>query len=590
MRPVILSAAKDLKDPKDLMTLAMRSLRLRSGQAFAALRRTVLVALAIVTCVAALPLQAQQNKSPDAALARLLKEAHATLPGACSQASADRLIKILCAKSIRIGIRDYYPLFSTRSGETRQGYEFDVALAIGRMLSVEVEFVRVNAANRIALLAEDRVDLVIATMGHNTQRDGHVRFIRPHYYQSETAVIGPRALPVANMADLRGRTVCVTIGNGSNAELVSQGARLMLFDEAGVLPDRLKDETCTLAAQDDSFFANYFTDPDFAARYSQKFGFAQVPWGMAVARQGSEELARALDLISQIFHRDGLFIDIARLHRIGMNFLEQQKAVWQSPACNTDTGPTNPACVLPALNAELKPTPFARQVSAFEAWLEAWSDIDLSLPMLKTAPAWSMFKDGVLNSLILIVGALAATLGFALLFGAAMGSRSGLLHWPTRALTVTLQSSPIVLTLVIAASIARALFPFSDAVALGASIVALGLSNGANAGQAISEAVVTLRAERGAGAGLFVGALGRAATQIVAFLVNAAKGTPVASFIGAPELLSALTDITSFSSGRTTTYTLLLVFYTVVVMIVVWLCGKLRLWLEGRQVPGKVRA
>jgi polar amino acid transport system substrate-binding protein len=584
MRPVILSAAKEL------MTLAMRSLRLRSGRAFAALRRTVLVALAVVTCVAALPLQAQQNKSPNAALARLLKQAHATLPGACSQASADRLIKILCAKSIRIGIRDYYPLFSTRSGETRQGYEFDVALAIGRMLGVEVEFVRVNAANRIALLAEDRVDLVIATMGHNTQRDGQVRFIRPHYYQSETAVIGPRALPVANMTDLRSRTVCVTIGNGSNAELVSQGARLMLFDEAGVLPDRLKDETCTLAAQDDSFFANYFTDPDFAAHYSQKFGFAQVPWGMAVARQGSEELARALDLISQIFHRDGLFIDIARLHSIGTIFLEQQKAVWQSPACNTDTGPTNPACVLPALNAELKPTPFARQVSAFEAWLEAWSDIDLSLPMLKTAPAWSMFKDGVLNSLILIVGALAATLGFALLFGAAMGSRSGLLHWPTRALTVTLQSSPIVLTLVIAASIARALFPFSDAVALGASIVALGLSNGANAGQAISEAVVTLRAERGAGAGLFVGALGRAATQIVAFLVNAAKGTPVASFIGAPELLSALTDITSFSSGRATTYTLLLVFYTVVVMIVVWLCGKLRLWLEGRQMPGKVPA
>ena len=38
----------------------------------------------------------------------------------------------------------------------------------------------------------------------------------------------------------------------------------MLFDEAGVLPERLKDETCTLAAQDDSFFAQSFTDPAFA--------------------------------------------------------------------------------------------------------------------------------------------------------------------------------------------------------------------------------------------------------------------------------------------------------------------------------------
>ena len=544
--------------------------------------------LTVVAAIVALsPVHAQQDKSPDAALARLLQGARATLPGACAQPTADRLIRILCAGRIRVGIRDYYPLFATRNGEKREGYEVDVALAIGRKLGVEVEFIRVNAATRIPLLAEDRIDLAIATMGHNTQRDGQVRFIRPHYYQSETTLVGPRALGVSGWKDIPGRTVCVTVGNGSNAELVAQGARLMLFDEAGVLPERLKDETCTLAAQDDSFFAESFTDPAFARRYAQKFGFAQVPWGMAVARDGSEQLARALDLISQIFHRDGVFLELGRAHKIGTAFLATQQAVWQRAECNTETGSTNPACVLPPLNAELKPTPFAKRVGAFEDWFESWSGLDLQLPMLKTAPAWSMFKEGVANSLILIAGALLATLGLALLFGAAQGSRSALLRWPVRALTVTLQSSPIVLTLVIAAALARALFPFSDAVALGASIAALGLTNGGNAGQAISEAMLTLRAERAVPAGgmeLFTRALGRSATQIVAFLVNAAKGTPIASFIGAPELLSALTDITSFSSGRATTYTLLLIFYTAVVMIVVWLCGRLRALLERRQV------
>lgn len=549
----------------------------------------VLMVLGLVLPIA----QAQVAGSPDAALQRLLETARSGMPGSCTQADADRLIRILCAKRIRIGVRDYYPLFSTRTGETRQGYEYDVALAIGRMLGVEVEFVRVNAATRIPLLAEDRIDLTIATMGHNTLRDGQVRFIRPHYYQSETTVVGPRALPVAKMTDLPGRTICVTIGNLSNAELVSQGARLMLFDEAGVLPERLKDATCTLAAQDDSFFANYFTAADFAGAFVQKFGFAQVPWGMAVARQGTEQLARALDLISQIFHRDGQFIEIARKHHIGLGFLERQQGVWQRSECNVDGGAANLACVLPALDTALKPTPFAADVTTFEKWLDQHADIDVSLPMLKTAPAWSMFKDGVVNSLILIAGALAATLGLALLFGAAMGSRSALLRWPVRLVTIILQSSPIVLTLVIAAAFAHAMFPYSDAVALGASIAALGLANGCNAGQALSEAIWSLRGEQGSGAGggtprgtdLFGRALGRSATQIVAFLVNAAKGTPIASFIGAPELLSALTDITSFSSGRATTYTLLLVFYTVVVMIVVWLCGKLRLYLESRQVP-----
>jgi ABC-type amino acid transport system permease subunit len=358
----------------------------------------------------------------------------------------------------------------------------------------------------------------------------------------------------------------------------------MLFDDAASLPDRLRDQTCSLAGQDDSFFASYFTEPNFANDFTPKFGFAQVPWGMAVAREGSEKLGLALDLISQIFHRDGVFLDLARTNRIGTAFLQQQRAVWQRPECNLDTGSTNSQCVLPALNADLQQTRFAPQVAAFENRFESLTGIDLVLPMLKTAPAWSLFFDGVVNSLVLVAGALAATLAFALLFGAAMGSHSRLLRWPAHAVTVTLQSSPIVLTLVIVAAVVHALFSYSSTVALVAAIIALGLANGSNAGQAISEAMATLRLEQAATPigrkTLFPRALSRSATQIAAFLINAAKGTPIASFIGAPELLSSLTDITSFSSGRVTTYTLLLIFYMAVVMTVVWLCGKLRLALE----------
>jgi len=540
-----------------------------------------LAAVILLAVLAGAPLRAE---TPDAALASLLAEARMKVPAECQQPGIDRLVQVLCAKRIRVGVRDYYPLFAERKDDKRMGYEVDVAEAIGRMLGVQVEFVRVNAATRVPMLAEDRADLVIATMGHNTQRDRQVRFIRPHYYRSETTVVGPRELPVASMLDLPGRTVCVTVGNGSNADLVSQGGRLMLFDEAGVLPDRLRDRTCTLAAQDDSFFAKYFTDPDFRARYTQKFGFAQVPWGMAVARQGTTELARALDLISQVFHRDGLFIDIGRLHSIGLGFLTEQQQVWRRPACNTAEGSRDPACVLPPLKAALQPTAFAPDVSAVEDWVEKRTGVDLQLPMLKTVPAWSLFQDGVAYTLVLIAGALAATLVFALLLGAAMGARALVLRWPARLATMTLQSSPIVLTLVIAAAIAHGLFVVSTPVLLGAAIVALGLTNGANAGQAIGEAMWSLRAEGASGAGLFGRAVGRSATQIVAFLVNAAKGTPIASFIGAPELLSTLTDITSFSSGRATTYTILLVFYTVVVMVVVWLCGRLQRWLERRTV------
>ena len=541
--------------------------------------RAISGVLAVLLALA-LPAAAQDAGSPDDALARLLAEARTQ----CATPTVDRLVRIVCSGKVRVGARDFYPLFSLRSGNKREGYEVDVADAIADKLGVDEELVRVNAATRIAMLAEDRVDFVIATMGHNTQRDSQVRFIRPHYYQSETTVVGPRVALVASWLDIPGRTVCATIGNGSNAELVSHDARLMLFDEAGVLPERLKDGTCQLAAQDDSFFAYYFTDPTFSANFAQKFGFAQVPWGMAVARTGSDRLARALDLISQIFHRDAVFLKLAEKNRIGTGFLREQNAVWKRLDCDNATGSTNPACILPALDADLQPTPFAREVSSFESWVTAktgWANF--LLPMFKTAPAWTLFQAGVRNSLILIAGALSATFLFAVLMGALQGSRHAAVRWPARALTVVLQSSPIVLTLVIAAALSQALFAYSDAVAISAAIVALGLTNGSNAGQAISEAMATLRAEHerlGRGSTeLFKHSLGRSSAQLVSFLVNAAKGTPIAAFIGAPELLSSLTDITSFSAGRVTTYWLLLIFYIVVVMIVVWLCNRLQAWL-----------
>jgi ABC-type amino acid transport substrate-binding protein/ABC-type amino acid transport system permease subunit len=529
--------------------------------------------------------------SPDAALARLLHDARAEAdaPGACAQPAVaqpvvDRLVRIYCTQKIRVGVRDEYPLFATLQQGVRSGYEIDMVRTIAQRLGVAVEFINVKAATRIPMLADDSIDLVVATMGDHTQRETQARFIRPHYYLSQTVIVGPRDLAVTGWGDVHGLNVCVSVGNGSNAEMMSRHARLMLFDDAEALPDRLADQTCTLAAQDDSFFDYYFTDPGFAARFSVKFGLAQVPWGMGVALTGSDRLARALDLLSQIFHRDGVFLAAARANRIGDRFLLQQQAVWRRAECNTDTGSTNPHCVIPPTNATLQPTPFAAAVSAFEAWVGRLTGFDLELPMLKTAPAWSLFLDGIVNSLLLIVGVLVATLGFALLFGAAMGSRWRLLRWTARSMTIVLQSSPILLTLVIVAAIIRAFFTYSPTVALGSAIVALGLTNGSNAGQAIAEAYLSICAERaGSHAGraeLFVRALSRSATQIVAFLINAAKGTPIASFIGAPELLSVLTDISSFASGRATTYTLVLIFYTGIVIAVVWSCRRFQRFLE----------
>ena len=536
---------------------------------------------------------AEIQDTPDFVLDRLLADARleALSPGSCNKPDNDRLVRIFCEGRIKVGVREDYPLFGSRKGNERFGYQrsgygVDVAQAVASRLGVRPEFARVKPANRIPLLDEDRIDMVIATMGHNTQRDGQARFIRPHYYQSETVLIGPKKIQVADWKDVAGRSICVTIGNVSNAQMISHQVRLMLFDEPTVLPVRLADETCVLAAQDNSFFASYFSEKDFARRFDTKFGFSQVPWGMAVAKTGSDRLAQALDLMSQIFHRTGVFLEIGRMNKIATGFLERQQDVWTRPECNKADGNSNAECVLPPYHAALDSTSFVNRVVAAEQWISEKTGLSVSLPMFKTVPAWTLFQRGIFNSLYLVVGALGATLIFALVLGALQSAGNVFVRSIFKALTVILQSSPVVLTVVIAAAVAQAFFSYSSMVAISAAIVALGLMNGSNAGQAISEAMHTLHAEN-AGKDvpeieIFGRSVSRSATQIVSFLINAAKATPVAAFIGAPELLSAITDITSFARGRVTTYTMLLVFYVLLVMSVVWLCGRLRRGLERR--------
>ena len=121
------------------------------------------------------------------------KGARATLPGACSQPNADRLIKH--------PLRQAHPrrrarlLSAVRHARRRDARR--ATRSTSRWPSAACWASRSSSSASTPppaspLLAEDRIDLAIATMGHNTQRDGQARFIRPHYYRSETTVVGPR--------------------------------------------------------------------------------------------------------------------------------------------------------------------------------------------------------------------------------------------------------------------------------------------------------------------------------------------------------------------------------------------------------------
>lgn len=527
-----------------------------------------LICLLVTLLALVPPAAAAAADATDAAVAALLGQARAEAAQDCGH-PGDRLVAILCAGRIVVGVRGDYPLFGTGPADAPVGFEPDIARAIAAQLGVTAVFRRVTSANRVTALGGDEVDLVIATMGHSSLRDGEVRFIRPHYFQSRTVLVGPPAVHVADWNDLAGDTVCVTVGNITNAGLTGRGARLMLFDSPGGLVDALQLGTCNLAAQDDSFFAAIMASPAFAARFAVKFSFAPTPWGMAVARTGADRLAGLLNLLSLAFHRSGVFLDLAARNGVPLTFLREQQRLWRTAGCVGADGAPAAACLTAPVDSSLPPTRIAPAVEAAERWLEDTLDLDVSLPMLKTRAALTLFLTGLVNSLVLVAGALIVTFGLTLAIAAALTARSPLLRLPVRLLTLLGQSSPIVLTLFFGYVAASAVVTYSVQVAMLVAVLVIGLYNASYSGPAVAEASRTLRSRHGHAVPLLM-AVRQADTQVLAFMINAAKGCSIASVIGVPELLDSLTDIASFSSERVTTFTVLLLFYSAVVGVVVW--------------------
>ena len=226
-----------------------------------------------------------------------------------------------------------------------------------------------------------------------------------------------------------------------------------------MLPDRLKDETCTLAAQDDSFFAYYFTDPAFAARFEQKFGFAQVPWGMGVARDRQRQAGpRARPDEPDLSPRRRVPRDRPRQshrHRLSRAAAGRLAAARLQHRQRQHQPRLRPAGrSMPSWSRRRSPA----SVAAFEDWYRDATGIDLAAAdaedragLVAVPERRRQFADPdrrrAGGDLGLRAGCSARR--WARASGCCAGRRARV--------TVALQSSPIVLTLVIAAALAHAI-------------------------------------------------------------------------------------------------------------------------------------
>jgi glutamate/aspartate transport system substrate-binding protein len=184
------------------------------------------VALAALALLLVLPAAGQERPAREAAAARELPGARpaaprSALPPLAVDASVT-LKRIRDSATLRIGVREASVPFSfvDAKGEP-QGYSIDLCMKVAdavkaelKLPHLEVKYVPVTSANRIALVKDGKVDVECGSTTNTRDRQKEVAFAYTTFVAG-IKMLAKKSSDVGGIEDLRGKTVVVTKGTTS---------------------------------------------------------------------------------------------------------------------------------------------------------------------------------------------------------------------------------------------------------------------------------------------------------------------------------------------------------------------------------------
>jgi polar amino acid transport system substrate-binding protein len=237
---------------------------------------------------------------------------------AFDQGLHDRLpADILKRGTIRVGGSDPYPpaAFYAPDGRTVVGFEPDLAAEMGRVLGVRFDFVNVSFSDLLPQLRRHKIDVVMASMTDNAEREKQADFV--NYFQAGTAIIVQRGNPqgISDLKDLCGKVVAVA-EDTVQVDLLrrtqkgcSAGERIHIRpygDNANALV-QLRTGRAVAVLSDYPPAVHLSTDQRTSAHYqlAASTQYEPSPYGIAVAK-GQTELRDSLrDALERVMRAGG---------------------------------------------------------------------------------------------------------------------------------------------------------------------------------------------------------------------------------------------------------------------------------------------
>jgi glutamate transport system substrate-binding protein len=158
------------------------------------------------------------------------------------------------AGEITIGVKFDVPPFglnNPQSGEV-EGFDVDLGTYIAERLGVEPRFREATSDNRIPLLVDGTIDLILSTMTITEERDLEIDFSEP-YYVANGDVLVPADSDIQTLEDLNGNRVCTALGStyADTIEKEAPDADLRLVDLYSECFDQIQTGAVDAVSTDD---------------------------------------------------------------------------------------------------------------------------------------------------------------------------------------------------------------------------------------------------------------------------------------------------------------------------------------------------
>lgn len=193
------------------------------------------------------------------------------------------------------------------------GWNVELARDIARQLNVEVETVQVQPSNRVQLLQQGKVDILIAGMEVTPERAEILGYAPTPFYKVGGTAIYPSSAGISNWSDLKGKVVCLSQGSNYAKPLTSEfGATVKGFKSSSESLLALRGGNCAAAVHDAILLnplANSNPDwKDYRTLSPELIPGDSVVW----VRKGEDDAAGAINKIVQGWHRTGWLIETER--------------------------------------------------------------------------------------------------------------------------------------------------------------------------------------------------------------------------------------------------------------------------------------